>query len=102
MGRDFILPCMYHTVQGPTGPFDVADDPNLSITFPAGSGPLAQQCFFVNINDDNLCEGTESFIVEPSDPALFPPNADSLDVNILDNDREYLRSLKTKFHQGEP
>ena len=49
------------------------------------------QSLVVDITDDFLVEGTESFVVsgDATAPASFVPNRDSATVTILDNDGEY-------------
>ena len=49
------------------------------------------QSLVVDIADDFLVEGTESFVVsgDATAPASFVPNQDSATVTILDNDGEY-------------
>ena len=46
------------------------------------------QSLVVDINDDFLVEGTESFVIsgDATAPATFIPGRDSATVNILDND----------------
>ena len=49
------------------------------------------QSLVVDITDDFLVEGTESFVIsgDATAPATFVPGNDSATVNILDNDGEY-------------
>ena len=49
------------------------------------------QSLVVDITDDFLVEGTESFVIsgDATAPASFVPGNDTATVNILDNDGEY-------------
>ena len=61
------------------------------LTLCRGTSNNNVQSLVVDITDDFLVEGTESFVVsgDATAPASFVPNRDSATVNILDNDGEY-------------
>ena len=61
-------------------------DTNMS--FDQGANDSYIQVLAINIWDDQLLEGTESFVVSGNvtAPASFVPGRDTTTVNILDND----------------
>ena len=60
------------------------------MTFDQGATTGNTQNTLINITDDSLVEGTESFVVSGNvtAPASFVPGQDTTTVNILDNDGE--------------
>ena len=60
------------------------------ITFVHGATTENTLNVSINIIDDSLVEGTESFVVSGNvtTPATFVPGRDMVTVNILDNDGE--------------
>ena len=60
------------------------------MTFHRGAITGNTQNVSINIIDDSLVEGTESFVVSGNvtAPASFVPGGDTVMVNILDNDGE--------------
>ena len=60
------------------------------LTLCPGTGNNNVQSLVVDIKDDFLVEGTESFVISgnATAPASFVPGRDSATVNILDNDGE--------------
>ena len=60
------------------------------MTFDQGATTGNTQSTLINITDDSLVEGTESFVVSGNvtAPASFVPGRDTTTVNILDNDGE--------------
>ena len=60
------------------------------MTFVQGATTGTTQNVSINIIDDSLVEGTESFVVSGNvtTPATFVPGGDTTTVNILDNDGE--------------
>ena len=60
------------------------------MTFDQGATTGSTQNTSIEIIDDSLVEGTESFVVSGSvtAPASFVPGGDTTTVNILDNDGE--------------
>ena len=60
------------------------------LTLSPGTGNNNVQSLVVDIIDDFLVEGTESFVISgnATAPASFVPGRDSATVNILDNDGE--------------
>ena len=60
------------------------------MTFVQGATSGNTQSALIEINDDSLVEGTESFVVSGNvtAPASFVPGGDMVTVNILDNDGE--------------
>ena len=60
------------------------------ITFVHGATTGNTQNVSINIIDDSLVEGTESFVVSGNvtAPASFVPGGDTVTVSILDNDGE--------------
>ena len=60
------------------------------VTFDHGATTGNIRSALINIVDDSLVEGTESFVVSGSvtAPASFVPGGDTTTVNILDNDGE--------------
>ena len=63
---------------------------NTNMTFDQGANDSNVQVLAINILDDQLLEGTESFVVSGSvtAPASFVPGRDTVTVDILDNDGE--------------
>ena len=61
------------------------------MTFDQGANDSNVQVLTINIWDDQLLEGTESFVVSGhvTAPASFVPGGDMVTVNILDNDGEF-------------
>ena len=59
-----------------------------SLTLCRGTSNDNVQSLVVDIMDDSLVEGTESFVIsgDATAPASFVPGNDSATVNILDND----------------
>ena len=71
----------------------VGDDFHLvsqEVTFHQGATTDVTQNASVEIIDDSLVEGTESFVVsgDVAAPTLFVPGGDTATVTILDNDGE--------------
>ena len=62
-----------------------------SLTLCRGTSNGNVQSLVVDITDDFLVEGTESFVIsgDATAPATFVPGRDSATVNILDDDGEY-------------
>ena len=60
------------------------------MTFEQGTTTGSTQNASIDIIDDSLVEGTESFVVTGSvtAPASFVPDGDTTTVTILDNDGE--------------
>ena len=60
------------------------------MTFHQGATTGNAQNASVEITDDSLVEGTESFVVsgDVTAPTLFVPGGDTATVTILDNDGE--------------
>ena len=60
------------------------------MTFDQGANDSNVQVL-INIWDDQLLEGTESFVVSGhvTAPATFVPGRDMVTINILDNDGEF-------------
>ena len=60
------------------------------MTFDQGATTGNTQHASINIIDDSLVEGTESFVVSGNvtAPASFVPGGDNTTVSILDNDGE--------------
>jgi len=60
------------------------------VTFVQGATTGTTQNVSIDIIDDSLVEGTESFVVSGNvtAPATFVPGKDTTTVNILDNDGE--------------
>ena len=60
------------------------------VTFHQGATTGSTQSASVNIIDDSLVEGTESFVISGNvtAPASFVPGGDTTTVNIMDNDGE--------------
>ena len=58
------------------------------MTFDRGGTTGNTQSTLIDIIDDSLVEGTESFVVSGNvtAPASFVPGGDTTTVNILDND----------------
>ena len=58
------------------------------MTFDRGATTGNTQSVSIEIVDDSLVEGTESFVVSGNvtAPASFVPGRDTVTVNILDND----------------
>ena len=58
------------------------------MTFDQGTNDSNVQVLAINVWDDQLLEGTESFIVSGNvtAPASFVPGGDTVTVDILDND----------------
>ena len=58
------------------------------MTLDQGANDSYIQVLAINIWDDQLLEGTESFVVSGNvtAPASFVPGGDTVTVNILDND----------------
>ena len=58
------------------------------MTFDQGTNGTNVQVLAINIHDDQLQEGTESFVVSGNvtPPASFVPGGDTVTVDILDND----------------
>ena len=58
------------------------------MTFDQGANDSNVQVLAINILDDQLLEGTESFVISGhvTAPASFVPGRDTVTVNILDND----------------
>jgi len=69
------------------------------VTFNQGATTGTTQSVSINIIDDSLVEGTESFVVSGSVKTLasFVPGGDTVTVNILDNDGE-LELVYTQSH----
>ena len=61
---------------------------NSTLTFDQGANDSHIQVLAINIWDDQLLEGTESFVVSGNvtAPASFVPGGDTVTVDILDND----------------
>ena len=61
-----------------------------SLTLCRGTRNDNVQSLVIDITDDSLVEGTESFVIsgDATAPASFVPGRDSATVNILDNDGE--------------
>ena len=59
-----------------------------NVTFDQGANDSYIQVLAINIWDDQLLEGTESFVISGlvTAPASFLPGGDTVTVNILDND----------------
>ena len=57
-------------------------------TFDQGTNDSYVQVLAINIWDDRLLEGTESFVIScnVTPPASFVPGGDTVTVNILDSD----------------
>ena len=74
------------------------------MTFDQGANDSNVQVLAINIWDDQLLEGTESFVVSGNvtAPASFVPGGDTVTVNILDNDGElalfYIQSWYLNRH----
>ena len=60
------------------------------MTFDQGATTGSTQSASIDIIDDSLVEGTESFVVSGNvaAPASFVPGGDTTTVSILDNDGE--------------
>lgn len=63
----------------------------VTLTFPAGSGPLATQSFNVLVVNDILEEGTENiplqaFVDGGASVGTFTPGGNTADINIIDDD----------------
>ena len=58
------------------------------MTFDQGANDSNVQVLAINIWDDQLLEGTESFVISGhvTAPASFLPGRDTVTINILDND----------------
>ena len=70
--------------------FSLADSTltfDTNVTFDQGTNDSNIQAFAINITDDQLVEGTESFVISGhvTAPASFVPGGDVVTVNILDN-----------------
>ena len=81
----YIVALAHHLVEG--------DDFHLvgqEVTFHQGATTGVTKNASVEIIDDSLVEGTESFVVSGNvaAPALFVPGGDTATVTILDNDGE--------------
>ena len=81
----YIVALSYHLVEG--------DDFRLlrqEVTFVQEATTGTTQNVSIDIIDDSLVEGTESFVVSGNvtAPATFVPGKDTTTVNILDNDGE--------------
>ena len=61
---------------------------NINVTLDQGANDSNVQVLVIHIWDDQLLEGTESFVVSGhvTAPASFVPGRDMVTVNILDND----------------
>ena len=61
---------------------------NSTLTIDQGANDSHIQVLAINISDDQLLEGTESFVVSGhvTAPASFVPGGDVVTVDILDND----------------
>ena len=59
-----------------------------NVTFGQGTNDSNVQVLAINIHDDQLLEGTESFVISCNvmAPASFIPGGDTVAVDILDND----------------
>ena len=64
---------------------------NSTLTFDQGANDSNVQVLAINIWDDQLVEGTESFVVSGNvtAPASFVPGGDTVTVGILDNDGKF-------------
>ena len=64
---------------------------NSTLTFDQGANDSYNQVLAINISDDQLVEGTESFVVSGhvTAPASFVPGGDTVTVGILDNDGKF-------------
>ena len=64
---------------------------NSTLTFDQGANDSNVQVLAINISDDQLVEGTESFVVSGNvtAPASFVPGGDTVTVGILDNDGKF-------------
>ena len=62
-----------------------------NVTFDQGANDSYNQVLAINISDDQLVEGTESFVVSGNvtAPASFVPGGDMVTVGILDNDGKF-------------
>ena len=60
------------------------------VTFDRGATSGSTQSASIDIIDDSLVEGTESFVVSGNvtAPASFVPGGDTTTIDILDNDGE--------------
>ena len=61
------------------------------MSFDQGTNDSHIQVLAINISDDQLLEGTESFVVSGhvTEPASFVPGRDMVTVDILDNDGKF-------------
>ena len=61
---------------------------NINVTLDQGANDSNVQVLVIHIWDDQLLEGTESFVIlgHVTAPASFLPGRDMVTVNILDND----------------
>ena len=61
---------------------------NINVTLDQGANDSNVQVLVIHIWDDQLLEGTESFVISGhvTAPASFLPGRDMVTVNILDND----------------
>ena len=59
-----------------------------NVTFDQGNNDSSVQVLAINIWDDQLLEGTESFVISSNatPPASFVAGGDTVTVNILDSD----------------
>ena len=65
--------------------------PTNELVFLAGTNNGTIQNLSVSIVDDNLVEGTETFVISGSvtPPAMFLPGRNMTTITILDNERKY-------------
>ena len=71
------------------------------LTLCQGTSNNNVQSLVVDVIDDFLVEGTESFVIsgDATAPASFVPGQDSATVKILDNDGEHVNMLaKSLLH----
>ena len=64
--------------------------PTNELVFLAGAKNGTIQTLSVSISDDNLVEGTESFVISGSvtSPAMFFPGRNMTTITIMDNERK--------------
>ena len=69
--------------------------PTNELVFLAGNKTATVQTLTISIHDDDLVEGTETFVISGSvtSPAMFLPGRNMTTITILDNERKCRKSL---------
>ena len=78
--------------------------PTNELVFLAGAKNGTIQTLGVSISDDNLVEGTESFVISGSvtSPAMFFPGRNMATITIMDNERKCRPPLFSNSAKSSP